>query len=232
MPDAPVRYSHDVETLRDDESETIEGLNKAFNTILNTVAQEDGHAVRSVHAKSHGILRGRLTVAQGLPPELAQGLFAHPGEHEVYMRLSTNAGDILPDAIGLPRGLAIKVLDAEGERLAGAEGQAQDFIMVNGPVFQAKNAHAFLGSLKQLAATTNKGEGAKVALSQVLQGVNKALTAVGVESPKIQGLGGAPNVDPLGETYYSVTPFRYGDYIAKFSLVPISPDLAARVKQG
>ena len=231
MLDAPVRYSDDVETLRDDEVETIQGLNDTFDTILTTTAENYGHAVRSVHAKAHGILRGRLTVEPGLPPELAQGMFATPGEHEVYMRLSTNAGDVLPDAVGLPRGLAMKVLDVEGERLPGAEGRAQDFIMINGPVFQNKNAHQFLGNLKLLAGTTDKAEGAKVALSQVLQGVNKVLTAVGVESPKIQGLGGAPNVDPLGETYYSVTPFRYGDHIAKFSLVPVSADLTARTKQ-
>ena len=231
MTDAPVRYFEEVETLRDDEAETIHGLNEAFNTILATTADNYGHAVRSVHAKAHGILRGRLTVDAGLPPELAQGLFARPGDHEVYMRLSTNAGDVLPDAIGLPRGLAMKVLDVEGERLAGAEGRAQDFIMINGPVFQNKNSHQFLGNLKMLAGTTDKGESAKVAFSQVLQGVNKALTAVGIESVKVQSLGGAPNVDPLGETYYSVTPFRYGDYIAKFSLVPVSPDLTTRTKQ-
>ena len=228
MTKPPVLYSDDVETIRDGEAETIHGLNKAFDTILTTVAEDHGHAVRSVHAKAHGVLRGVLTVDAGLPAELAQGLFAKPGEHEVHLRLSTNSGDILPDAIGLPRGLAMKVSDVDGERLPGAEGRAQDFVMVNGPVFQTKNAHQFLGNLKQLAATTDKVEGVKVALSQVLQGVNKALTAVGIESAKIQGLGGAPNVDPLGETYYSVTPFRYGDHIAKFSLAPISSDLTAR----
>jgi hypothetical protein len=50
---------------------------------------------------------------------------------------------------------------------------------------------------------------------------------VGIESPAINALGGAPNVDPLGETYYSVTPFRYGDYVAKFSLKPVAPALTA-----
>ena len=225
MPSMPVRYADDVETLRDDEAETVDGLNQAFDKILTTTAQDYGHAVRSVHAKAHAILQGVLKIDGDLPPELAQGMFARPGEHQVYMRLSTNAGDILPDAIGLPRGLAMKVFDVEGERLPGAQGGAQDFIMVNGPVFQTKNAHQFLGNLKTLAGTTNKAEGAKVVVSQVLQGVNKALTAVGIESSKVQSLGGAPNVDPLGETYYSVTPFRYGDYIAKFSLVPVSPDL-------
>jgi catalase len=224
---APVRYSHDVEDVKPDEAQTIAGLNETFDTILERVAKDSGHAVRSVHAKAHGILEGTLTIRPGLPPELAQGLFAHPGEHKVYMRLSTNAGDILPDAVSLPRGLAIKVLAVAGERLPDAEGTNQDFVMVNGKVFQAPNAEKFLGSLKLLARTTDRIEGLKVAASTVLRGVNKALQAVGIESPTVGALGGAPNVDPLGETYYSVTPFRYGDHIAKFSLAPIAPGLTA-----
>ncbi|WP_370638490.1 catalase family protein [Aurantimonas sp. VKM B-3413] len=186
-----------------------------------------GHAVRGVHAKSHGILHGKMTIAPDLPPELAQGLFAGPGEHDVVIRLSTNAGDILPDAVALPRGLALKVLDVDGARLEGAEGRTQDFVMVNAPVFQAKSPKAFHANLKLLAGTTDRLEGAKVALSSVLQGVNKALETVGLDSPAVKSLGGAPNVDPLGETYYSTTPFRYGDYVAKFQLVPVSPDLKA-----
>ena len=221
----PVRYSVDVETFQDDEAATIQDLNSTFDKILETTAKDYEHAVRSVHAKAHGILMGKLTIAANLPPELAQGMFAKPGEHQVFMRLSTNAGDILPDAISLPRGLALKVLDVDGERLPGAEGRTQNFVMVNGPVFMAKTADKFLGNLKLLAGTTDKMEGTKTVMSTVLRGVNTALEAVGIESAKVQSLGGAPNVDPLGETYFSVTPFRYGDYIAKFSVVPVSTDL-------
>ena len=227
MPDSPVRYSADVEDVKPDEGQTIEGLCRTFDTILERTAEDYGHAVRSVHAKAHGILEGTMTIAAGLPPELAQGLFAVPGEHRVYLRLSTNAGDLLPDAVSLPRGLALKVLDAPGARLEGAEGTSQDFIMVNAPSFQAKTAEAFHGSLKLLAKTTDRAESLKVAASTVLRGVNKALQAVGVESTTLGSLGGAPNVDPLGETYYSVTPFRYGDHIAKFSLAPMAPALRA-----
>ncbi len=228
---SPVRFVDSVETRQDDEAETIEGLNATFDKILETTANDYGHAVRSVHAKAHGILRGTLTVAAGLPPDLAQGMFATPGDHAVVMRLSTNAGDILPDAISLPRGLALKVLDVDGERLPGAEGRTQNFVMVNGPVFQAKTADKFLGSLKLLAGTTDKLEGTKTVMSTVLRGVSSALESIGIESPKLQSLGGAPNIDPLGETYYSVTPFRYGDYIAKFQVAPVSPGLTSLTKK-
>ena len=223
----PIRYSPEVEQEQPNEVETIQGLNQAFNKILETTAQDYGHAVRSVHAKAHAILEGRLIVASGLTPELAQGMFATPSKHTVFMRLSTNAGDILPDAVSLPRGLALKVLDVDGERLPGADGRTQDFVMVNGPVFQAKTADKFLSNLKLLAGTTDKLEGTKKVMSTVLRGVSSALEAVGIESPKLQSLGGAPNADPLGETYYSVTPFRYGEYVAKFSIAPVAPDLLA-----
>lgn len=221
----PVSYRPDVETIRDDEAETIGKLNETFGKILNKTAEDYGRAVRSVHAKAHGILEATFRVLPNLPAEYAQGLFATPAEHKAYLRISTNAGDILPDVISLPRGLALKVLDVEGARLPGAEGTTQDFVMVNGQVFQNKTADKFLKNLKLLAATTDKMEKTKEVMSGVLQGVNKVLTAVGVESPKVQTLGGAPNAHPLGESYFSVTPFRYGDYIAKFSVVPVSDAL-------
>ena len=37
--------------------------------------------------------------------------------------------------------------------------------------------------------------------------------------------GGYPHTNPASETYYSQTPFRFGDYVAKFSVVPSSLNL-------
>ncbi|TPG54352.1 catalase family protein [Sphingomonas glacialis] len=228
MLQSPIRFRPDVEQPQPDERATITDLTKTFDTILERTAEEYGHAVRSVHAKSHGLLEGALTIDSDLPAELAQGLFAHGGSHKVQIRLSTNAGDILPDVIGLPRGLAMKVFDVAGERLPGSEGTAQDFVMINGPVFQAKTADKFLGNLKLLAKTTDRLEGAKKVVSAALRGVRHAFEAVGAEPPAaVNALGGAPNVEPLGETYYSATAFRFGDYIAKFSIAPVAPAMTA-----
>ncbi len=232
MTEVPVRYRPDVEQVQTDELGTVGQLNSAFDIILERTAEDGGHAVRSVHAKSHGVLDGELTIDAGLPPELAQGLFATPGTHKVLIRLSTNASDILPDAISLPRGLAMKVLDVPGERLPGSEGTAQDFIMINGKVFTAPTAEKFLGNLKMLAKTTDRLEGTKKVVSAALRGVRHVFEAVGAEAPAaVEALGGAPNAEPLGETYYSVTPFRYGDFIAKFSLKPTAPAMTALTGQ-
>lgn len=225
MPTA-VRYSPDVETVQPDEEGTVRELESAFRKILDTTSKDYGHAVRAVHAKAHGIARGTLTVRDGLVPELAQGLFARPGAYDAIVRISTNPGDLLDDAIALPRGLALKVIGVEGARVDGSDADTtQDFILVNGPVFAAPDAKHFLQNLKLLSKTTDKAEGAKKLLSGVLRGVEATLEAVGLESATLQQLGGAPQSHPLGETYYSQTAFRYGDHIAKFALFPVSEPL-------
>ena len=232
MSTQPVRFAPSVETIADDEAETLASLKDSFREILETTSQDYAHAVRAVHAKAHGIARGTLTIADGLPQTLAQGIFAQPGRHEAVLRISTNAGDILDDSVSLPRGVALKILDVQGDRLPGSESETtQDFIMINGPAFATPNAKPFLANLKLLAKTTDKAEGAKKVLSAVLRGTEAALEAIGLPSPALQTLGGAPNVHPLGETYYSATPFRFGSYIAKFSLAPVSGNLTAHTKE-
>ncbi|NML08006.1 catalase family protein [Sphingomonas sp. G-3-2-10] len=219
----PVRYVPSVEQIQPDEAETIAALEEQFERILDTTSKDYDHAVRSVHAKGHGIARGRLTIADDLSPELAQGLFAAPGAYEAILRFSTNAGDVLDDSVRLPRGVAIKIFGVEGERLPGSEGDTtQDFILVNSPAFAAPDATKFLGNLKLLAATTDKAETGKKMLSAVLRTFESALEAVGTQSAMLSSLGGAKPVHPLGATYFSQTPFRYGDYIAKFQLAPVS----------
>jgi hypothetical protein len=222
----PVRYSPDVETPEADEAETNRQLTETLLKISEITWKDSGHAIRSVHAKAHGLLNAELVIADGLPPELAQGLFAKPGRYPVLMRFSTIPGDILDDSVSVPRGLGIKIVGVGGDRLPGSEGDTtQDFLMVNGPAFAAPTAKAFLGNLKLLAGTTDKAEGLKKVLSAVLRGAEAALEAVGGESGTLKALGGHPETHILGETFYSQAPLRYGDYIAKISLAPVSPEL-------
>jgi hypothetical protein len=73
---APVRYDPAVETFHDDEAQTHADLVATLVDMEKTMADHTGHAMRAVHAKSHGLLRGELRVLDGLPEPLAQGLFA------------------------------------------------------------------------------------------------------------------------------------------------------------
>ncbi|AQR72815.1 catalase family protein [Sphingomonas sp. LM7] len=219
-----VPYSPAVEQVEPEEAETIRELEAAIREIQDTTAADYGSTIRGVHAKGHGLLKASLSVAEGLPPELAQGLFAEPRRYDAVLRFSTAPGDILDDSVSSPRGLALKVLDVSGERLAGTPASdGQDFVLVNGPAFGNPTPAKFLPGLKLLAKTTDKADGAKAVFSGVMQTVEGALESVGIKSPLIATLGGAPNTHPLGDIYFSQVPFRFGDYIAKFSVAPVSP---------
>lgn len=224
----PLSYDPAVEHAESDEAHAVASINTSMRGILETTWQDYGHSVRSAYAKSHGLLEGELQVLDGLPKHLAQGVFSHPATYPVVLRISTNPGDILDDTVAASRGLAMKIIGVDGERLPGSEGDAtQDFIMVNGPAFVAPNAQGFDRSLKLLAATTDTGQAWKKAFSAVLRGAATALTAAGSESGSLKTLGGQPLTHPLGETFYTQTPFRYGEHIAKLSVAPVSPELTA-----
>jgi hypothetical protein len=64
-------------------------------------------------------------------------------------------------------------------------------------------------------------------VSTVLRGAESVVEAFGGESVTLKTLGGTPQTHPLGETFYTQTAFRYGDYIAKFSVAPASKELTA-----
>ncbi|MCK8784556.1 catalase family protein [Roseomonas sp. NAR14] len=232
MPDQPlpppIPYADDQETPRPDEAMVGIGLGHTITGIIDQVHRDLGHAVRGVHAKSHALLAARVTVHPGLPPELAQGVFAGPRAYEAVVRLSSIAGDILSDSVSIPRGFALKLLDVEGERLPGAEGDTtQDFLFAAGTTFSAPDAEGFLKSLKLLAATTDRAAWAKSALSAVLRPVERALEAVGGGSQIVKTLGGFPLLNPLGERFGSQAPLRFGAYVAKLDVVPESANFRA-----
>jgi catalase len=222
------RYSADLDRPHKDEKQTADAIAKTMTAIADKTFADGGHALRSVHAKSHGILKGSFEVLAGLPGPLAQGLFARPSTYPVVMRFSTIPGDLLDDSISTPRGLAIKIIGVEGRRLEGSEqGSNQDFVTVNGPTFNAPNAKAFHKSLKLLAPTTDRIPDVKKGVSVVMRTVEKTLEVFGGQSALAKALGGEPPTHILGETFYSQLPIRYGDYIAKVQLAPASADLTS-----
>lgn len=232
-PFSPQRYSPALAESTPEEVEVGRKIDETMGKVREKTFEDSGHAIRSVHAKSHGILQAELQIDSDLPEVLAQGIFAHSGVHDVLMRFSTIPGDILPDSVSTPRGLAIKIFNVEGERLPDAQGSSnQDFILVNGPTFQAPDAKAFLGSLKPLAATTDRVEGLKKVVSATLRGIETVVEAVGGESAMLKSLGGQLETHILGDSFFSQLPVRFGDYIAKISMAPLSDNLRALTDQS
>lgn len=221
-----VKYSDSVEEIQPNEEQVFDEISRVMRDIVTKIGARQRHVVRSVHAKSHGLLKAVMTVKSDLPSELRQGLFSEPGKiYDVIMRFSTNPGDILSDHISSPRGLAIKILGAEGEKTPNHQNETtQDFAMQNARAFEAKDAEAFLKNLKTLDKHADDSETLKQVVSSTARVAETALEAVGLKSATLRGFG-HPATQPLGETYHTLVAHRYGDYFGKIEIVPVSENL-------
>jgi len=144
----------------------------------------------------------------------------------VVVRLAQGSGELLKDSVSTHRGLALKVLDVDGEKIAGHHDRTQDFVLASGPIFPDADAAAFLKSIKTLEKHSGKDDGLKHVVSTAARLANNALHAVGADSAKLDFFGHPPR-HPLSEPYYSQAPLRYGDYVAKIALFPISEEAVA-----
>lgn len=219
----PIAYRPALEVLQPDEPRIQRDLLKTFGRIVRATGRDLGHATRGVHAKSHALLDGTLHIPAGLPPELAQGLFASPGSFRVTGRLSAIPGDPLRDAVSGPRGFALKIHDVPGALLEDNGGvPVQDFLFVNGTAFGFPDARGFLQGLRVLALTTNRAEGAKALLSRGLRLLQRILARFTGPVAALDALGGFEPTHPLGDRFHSQVPIRFGDHVAKLDIVPES----------
>ena len=222
----PLRYSPDIEQVSADEQKTISGIIEGMTQQSQTVEKREHHAVRASHAKSSACVLGELMIAPGLPPELAQGLFARPGTHQVAVRFAQGPGETLGDRVSTHRGMAIKVFDVPGEKLPGHDVDTQDFVLATGTTFPSGTAAGFLRDGTVIGKSTGAPEGVKSAVSSAMRNLNKALHAFGTESA-FADFFGHPFSHPLADSYFSQAPIRFGDYVAKLGALPASPDQQA-----
>lgn len=220
-------YRDDIETPEPNEQESIDGIIAGMTQETRTVEKRDGHAVRASHAKSTACVTGELVVADDLPPELAQGLFAKPGRFAVAVRFAQGPGEKLGDRVSTHRGMAIKVFGVDGERLAGHDAPTQDFVLASGTTFPAGTAAGFLSQAKKIGATTPMPEGVKSAAASVARNINRVLNAIGAGPSPTLDFYGHPFSHPLAETYFSQCPVRYGGHVAKLGAFPVAAEQRA-----
>lgn len=230
MPGAHVPYSDDVEVIEPGESETFDKIIAAMAGGGKITRERYGRSIRTSHAKAHGLLKGELRVKEGLAAELRQGLFATARSYPVMVRLAHVPGELLDDRrMSTPRGMALKIFEVDGPKLPAHEGEAtQDFVLDTGKAFIAPGAKTFQVQIAATEMATPLPQGVKAAVSTVSRATNKALNAIGLDSANLDFYG-HPFTHPLAEAYYSQTPYRYGDYIAKLAVYPDTSALIAMV---
>ncbi len=215
----PLPYAPDVEQPSPDEQKTIDGIIKGMTEQSEAVEKREHHAVRASHAKSSACVIGELVVPGGLPPELAQGLFALPGTYAVAVRFAQGPGETLGDRVSTHRGMSIKVFGVLGEKLPGHRDDTQDFVFASGTTFPSGTAAGFLKDGTAIGKATGLPEGVKSAVSATARGFNTLLHAFGGQSPKADFFG-HPFSHPMSEAYFSQAPVRFGAHVAKLAAMP------------
>ena len=166
---------------------------------------------RDAHPKSHGLVKARFEVSDGLPPELRHGVFAEPKAFDALVRFSASGTEVSSDTVKQAHGMAIKLLDVPGEKALADEAGAttQDFVMINYPTFLSRTVSDY----SAFHAARAGGLPATEAFLKISPEVLRAIT----------GLNGSPFWNPLQSRYWSQTPYRLGPGAMKFSARPLGP---------
>jgi hypothetical protein len=224
-----VPYWDNLEQPRPDEDQLIKQIADKLAGNNRWAFKKYRHGIRDAHAKSHGILRGELTIYPDLPEPYRQGLFATPGPYPVIARLSSTSGALRSDETRGIRGLGIKVLGVEGERaLRDDTATTQDFILVTHREFPFPDAHAYLKRGMPFAVLLARlPDSVLKFVGHVLGAVRPVLELFGGSLPATLDLFSHPNTHILGLTFFSSAPLRHGNYVAKLLLAPLSDNVKA-----
>ncbi|SFJ51899.1 catalase family protein [Planctomicrobium piriforme] len=218
----PLPYSAVVEVIPSDEREQIQQVIETLRALLAEGQRSSGLRQRDVHVKSHGCPHAQFQVIPNLPEELRQGLFQTVRVFPAVMRFSSSSPWPKPDAIPDARGVAIKIQDIQGDflRIGATDPSAQDFVMINRPAFIAKDVQDYL-RIQRARLHAGRRPGAVVtALTGGSWNPRKwrwreMLTTATLLTQFLK--------HPASQTYYSMVPIRYGDYVAKYRLQLASP---------
>ncbi|WP_193198200.1 catalase family protein [Nostoc sp. MG11] len=170
--------------------------------------EEKGPDLRQLHPKSHGLVWGEFIIEENLPDTLQIGVFKTVRSYPVWIRFSNGGGleergkfksDKQPDV----RGMAIKLMNVEGEKVLDDEEKTQDFVLVNSFIFFLRDLQGYVNLAK-----LQKGELDPASMSYEL-GLLAKMSAQQVSSP-------------LSIQYGSTTSYQLGNQAIKFCVRPHS----------
>ncbi|MFL6611007.1 MAG: catalase family protein [Pseudomonas sp.] len=187
-----------------------------IQTAIRIVDQhrEGTRYLRDAHAKAHGCVMAEVQVPSDLPAPLRQGVFVEPGKTwQATIRLSN--GNAYPqfDSLRDARGMAIKLMDVPGRQLLAdrqSKGE-QDFVMFNHPNFFVSDVAEY----RQNVAAQADGKKAMAffpSLDPRTWQIRHLFIALATLSP--------PPASPTQTTYFSVSPYKFGEANAKFRVAP------------
>lgn len=216
----PENFDEYMEKIVNDIKEYIKNSKQINNTNYNT---------RDAHAKGYAALRAEFTILDNLPEELAQGIYANPGKHEAVIRFSNGSPRVTFDRnSGMAQGLAIKVFDVPGQKLAPGEEDSTniDFNMINHPIFFCNTPEHYMFIDKLFIKLNDyfaKGFTGKLEFAY-LWATEMGKAFPGKETLKeLKAFFTFQDIKPINSLlhdFYSMGAVRHGEYIAKIRAHP------------
>lgn len=125
-----------------DEAAEKEALDKIIDRIGAYMRQhyKPGEFQRGGNTKTHGIIRGEVTIRSDIPERMRRGVFATPATYKAWVRFSGPGPDSPKDIddVGFVS-CAIKLIGVPGPKLLPDETSTQDFITICTPTFVTPN---------------------------------------------------------------------------------------------
>ncbi|KAL8635349.1 MAG: hypothetical protein Q9228_007148 [Teloschistes exilis] len=201
-----------VEKIPEGEEEDIKAVAEMINAIQKAQWNSHRHCYSGTHARTQGLVKGKLVVHDN-PAHLKQSFFDHPAEYPVVCRYSSEPGDPgLDDRIPQPRGFAMKVFNVHGEMLSSPASDipTQDIEFNSTPALDLADAK-----------TTREIIDLRIKYGNNQPELYKQLEAR--KDTELQKYRDTVRNTHLESTrQYSQTAYRFGDYVAKYCLVPSS----------
>ena len=209
------------EQIAPDEAERFERYAQAFAEMQKRKSQKFGNG-RALHRKQLQALKATFDVLPDLPEPARHGLFARPGKHDAWIRLSNGGFDRASNAKPDIRGFAIKVFGVSGpSALSAGDAASQDFLLINHSAFAFPKSDEFVGFTMAAA----KGGGALLRHLFRQYGLAGSFRMLGI----LAGIVGKPFKGFACDTFYSAVPIACGPYAVRVRLVPVGnpPPVAA-----
>jgi hypothetical protein len=200
-----------------------ESLNKIIDQMADQMRSrfKPGGYERGGNTKTHGVLKATVTIRDDLPEHCRKGIFANPGSYPAYVRYAGPGPDVPSDIedvgfmsmsvklMGVPGKKIMDLLNLTDAEKLSQEKFTQDFITTSGgPTF----------------VTPNTRENAKLQYWSLLH--MPLFYFLNPKDPHLldaamQSLWNETQYNPLGQRYWSCTPYLLGEGQAvMYSFVP------------
>ncbi|SHN10283.1 hypothetical protein SAMN04488057_106244 [Cyclobacterium lianum] len=174
-----------------------------------------GRILRNFHPKMHGLLKARLSIREDIPESLRVGIFDQAKQYDAWIRLSNAPPKVQSDKPASGRGLALKIVQVEGEMLEEDPlgMPSQNILMTTSPILSTWTIRLY-----------------KKAIRAVLFGfwerLRFAIHPAHWRSIYLTFKFAAKHDNLLSQTYFSGGAFRHGpDHFVKYVLTPNNPAL-------